>query len=375
LIMIKESEESLEPKKTALYEIHKNAGAKLVEFAGYWMPVQYRGIIEEHKKVRSSVGMFDVSHMGEFIIKGSRAAEFLQKMTLNDLTKLADHRAQYTGMCYDHGGMVDDLIVYRFPTYYMVIVNASNVTKDVNWMEDHLTPGVQLTNISDEYALLAVQGRHAERMLQKLTKLDLSSIKYYWFGLSQIAGVEVVFSRTGYTGEDGFEVGLDAKYAPKLWNAILEAGQEFGIEPIGLGARDTLRLEMKYCLYGNDIDETTNPLEAGLGWITKLEKGDFIGREALIKAKENGIKRKLVGFELKERAVPRHGYKILKDGNEIGYVTSGTFSPSLEKGIGMGYVNVPFNEVGTAITIDIRGKQTAAEVVKTPFYQRAVLAN
>jgi aminomethyltransferase len=360
----------VEPKKTTLYDLHKNAGAKLVEFAGYWMPVQYRGIIEEHKKVRSSVGMFDVSHMGEFIIKGSRAAEFLQKMTLNDVTKLEDHRAQYTGMCFEHGGMVDDLILYRFPNYYMVIVNASNIVKDVNWLEDHLTPGVQLTNISDEYALLAVQGRHAERTLQKLTKLDLSSIKYYWFGITQLAGVEVVFSRTGYTGEDGFEVGLDAKHAPKIWNEIMEAGQEFAIEPIGLGARDTLRLEMKFCLYGNDIDEATNPLEAGLGWITKLEKGDFIGRDALIKAKEEGIARKLVGFELKERAVPRHGYKILKDDSEIGYVTSGTFSPSLEKGIGMGYVNVPLHEVGTAITTDIRGKQVAAEVVKTPFYQR-----
>lgn len=342
----------------------------MVEFAGYFMPVQYRGIVDEHRKVRNSVGLFDVSHMGEFIIKGENAEDYLQRMTLNDVTKLVDHKAQYTGMCYENGGMVDDLILYRFPDHYLVIVNASNLQKDFEWMKKNLPDGVELTDISDHYALLAVQGRYAEATLQKLTDLDLSSIKFYWFRQGQLDGVDAVFSRTGYTGEDGFEVGIDAKHSVKIWHAILEAGKEFDIEPIGLGARDTLRLEMKYCLYGNDIDETTDPIEAGLGWITKTDKGDFIGRKAILKAKQGGISRKLVGFELKERAVPRQGYKILKDGEEAGHVTSGTFSPSLMKGIGIGYVNLPFNEIGTSITISIRGKEVAAEVVKTPFYHR-----
>lgn len=360
----------MEPKKTALYEAHKELGAKIVEFGGYLMPVQYKGIIEEHKRVRNSVGIFDVSHMGEFIIKGDNAQEYLQQMTLNDVTKLVENRAQYSGMCYDNGGMVDDLIVYRFPEHYMLIVNAANRVKDFQWLKEHLISGVELTDISDEFSLFAVQGRNAEATLQKLTDLNLSEIKYYWFREGKIAGVHAVISRTGYTGEDGFEVGFDASQSIKVWGAILEAGKKFEIDPIGLGARDTLRLEMKYCLYGNDIDETTNPIEAGLGWITKIEKGDFIGRDAIIKAKEGGVSKKLVGFELKERAFPRHGYKIMKDGQEIGHVTSGTFSPSLDKGIGIGYINVPFNEVGTPVTITIRGREIPAQVVKTPFYQR-----
>ncbi len=360
----------MNPQKTALYDTHQSLGAKIVEFAGYLMPVQYRGIIEEHKKVRSSVGMFDVSHMGEFIIKGDNAREYLQKMTLNDVTKLVDTRAQYTGMCYEDGGMVDDLVLFRFPDHYMMIVNASNREKDFQWMKQNLEEGVELTDISEDTCLLAVQGRHAEASLQKLSDIELSPIKFYWFREGQIDGIDVVFSRTGYTGEDGFEVAFDAKHAVRIWNAILEAGKEFDIDPIGLGARDTLRMEMKYCLYGNDIDETTNPIEAGLSWITKVDKGDFIGRGPIVKAKEEGVSRKLVGFELKDRAVPRHGYRIVKDSKDIGYVTSGTFSPSLEKGIGLGYVNLPFNEVGTEIMLQIRGREVAAEVVKTPFYQR-----
>lgn len=360
----------MEPKKTALYEAHKNLGAKIVEFAGYLMPVQYKSIIEEHKRVRNSVGIFDVSHMGEFIIKGEKATEYLQKLTLNDITKLVVNKAQYTAMCYDDGGMVDDCIIYRFQNHYMLIVNAANRYKDFQWMKEHVLPEVELNDISDDFSLLAVQGRNAEATLQKLTDIDLSEIKYYWFREGILAGVNAVISRTGYTGEDGFEVGFDAVQSTKVWNAILEAGKEFEIEPVGLGARDTLRLEMKYCLYGNDIDATTNPIEAGLGWITKLDKGDFIGREAIVKAKEQGVSRKLVGFELKERAFPRHGYKIMNDDKEIGHVTSGTFSPSLDKGIGIGYINVPFNEVGTQITISIRGREIPAQVVKTPFYQR-----
>ncbi|MFQ5864912.1 MAG: glycine cleavage system aminomethyltransferase GcvT [bacterium] len=360
----------MEPKKTALYEVHKELGAKMVEFGGYLMPVQYKGIIEEHRQVRKSVGIFDVSHMGEFVIRGDQAQAYLQKMTLNDVTKLVDYRAQYSGMCYENGGMVDDLIIERFPEHYMVIVNAANREKDFQWMKEHLTLGVDLADISDDFSLLAVQGRNAEPVLQKLTDLNLSEVKYYWFREGKIAGVNAVISRTGYTGEDGFEVGFDASQSIKVWQAILEAGQEFEIAPIGLGARDTLRLEMKYCLYGNDINETTNPIEAGLGWITKLDKGDFIGRDAIIEAKEKGISRKLVGFELHERAFPRPGYKIMKDGKEIGQVTSGTFSPSLDKGIGIGYIHVPFNEVGTPITISIREREIPAQVVKTPFYQR-----
>ena len=360
----------MEPKKTVLYDTHVALGARMVEFAGYWMPVQYRGIIEEHKKVRRAVGIFDVSHMGEFIIKGAQAGAYLQKMTLNDVTKLVDYRAQYTGMCYEHGGMVDDFILYRFPDHYMTVVNAANRQKDYDWMQQHLPQDVELVDVSDDTCLFAVQGRHAEATLQKLSDQDLSQIKFYWFRPGRLDGVPVTYFRTGYTGEDGFEVAVGTQDAVQVWNAILEAGKEFEIEPVGLGARDTLRLEMKYCLYGNDIDETTNPIEAGLGWITKLDKGEFIGREVLLKVKETGPTRKLVGFEVKERAVPRHGYAIVKDGAEIGHVTSGTFSPSLEKGIGLGYVKRPFDEVGTAIEIAVRGKTVPAEVVKTPFYQR-----
>ncbi|MCG8603753.1 glycine cleavage system aminomethyltransferase GcvT [bacterium] len=357
-------------KKTALYEVHQALGAKIVEFAGYLMPVQYKGIKDEHLCVRNSVGLFDVSHMGEFIIKGKQSQEYLQRLTLNDVTKLQEWQAQYTGMCYDHGGMVDDFIVYRFPDYYMVIVNASNIEKDFGWMQEHLTPEVELENVSDRYALFAVQGRNAETTLQKLTDLKLSTIKAFRLQSGKLDGLSVTFFRTGYTGEDGFEIGLDTEDSQQAWRAILESGSEFGIQPIGLAARDTLRMEMKYCLYGNDIDETTNPIEAGLGWVTKMDKGEFVGREPIKLAKENGVARKLVGFEVKDRAVPRKGYKLIKNGQEIGEVTSGTFSPSLEKGIGLGYLNIPFIEVGTSVAISIRGKEIPAEVVKTPFYQR-----
>ncbi|MFQ5650374.1 MAG: glycine cleavage system aminomethyltransferase GcvT [bacterium] len=360
----------MEPQKTALYDVHKNLGAKIVEFAGYLMPVQYKGIKEEHFCVRHSVGIFDVSHMGEVFIRGKRATEYLQRITVNDVTRLQQFRAQYTGMCFEHGGMVDDMIVYCFGDHYMAIVNAANRGKDYDWMKQNLIQGVELEDRSDEISLFAVQGRNAEKTLQKLTKLDLSEIKFYWFREGTIAGEQAFIARTGYTGEDGFEVGVDADRSVTVWNAILEAGAEFGIQPVGLAARDTLRLEMKYCLYGNDIDETTNPIEAGLGWITKVDKGDFIGRDAIMKVKQQGPSRKLVGFEMKERAVPRQGYTIFKEGSEIGVVTSGTFSPSLERGIGVGYVTCPHHEVGTPIAISVRGKRLGAQVVKTPFYQR-----
>ncbi|MDZ7292380.1 MAG: glycine cleavage system aminomethyltransferase GcvT [candidate division KSB1 bacterium] len=357
-------------KKTALYDIHAGLGAKLVEFAGYWMPVQYRGIIEEHRKVRSSVGVFDVSHMGEFEFRGKAASEFLQRMTINDISRLQEYQAQYSAICYPDGGIVDDVIVYRWPDRYMMVVNASNIEKDFAWLSQHATPEVGLVNSSDEISLFAVQGRHAQATLQKIVNVNLAGVKYYWFISGEIAGVPAFISRTGYTGEDGFEVGVAVPYSEKVWNAIFEAGKEFGIEPIGLGARDTLRLEMKYCLYGNDIDQTTNPLEAGLGWITKMEKGDFIGRDAILKIKTAGIARKLVGFELEGKNIARHGYPILKEGAQIGRVTSGTFSPSLEKSIGMGYVASEHATVDTELAIDIRGRVARGRVVKTPFYQR-----
>jgi len=363
-------ENNLNARKTALYDLHVQAGAKMVEFAGYLMPVQYKGVIQEHQAVRNAVGIFDVSHMGEFFIRGERATEYLQKLTLNDVTKLQQYRAQYTGMCYEHGGMIDDLILYCFGDHYMAIVNASNREKDYAWMKQHLLDGVELQDLSDDYSLFAVQGRQAQATLQTLTHLNLDEIKFYWFNTGTLAGVEAIIARTGYTGEDGFEVAVNVNDSEKVWNAIMAAGAAFGIEPIGLGARDTLRMEMKYSLYGNDIDETTNPIEAGLGWISKVDKGEFIGRDAIVAMKEQGPPRKLVGFELLERAIPRHNYKIMKEGSEVGYVTSGTFSPSLEKGIGLGYVNVPHHEIGTDISIAIRNKQVPARVVKTPFYQR-----
>jgi aminomethyltransferase len=357
-------------KKTAFYDIHAQHGAKLVEFAGYWMPVQYRGIIDEHRKVRNAVGVFDVSHMGEFEIRGKGALEFLQRVTINDASKLAEYQAQYSAICYPDGGIVDDVIVYRWPDHYMMVVNASNIEKNFNWLKQHATSDFGLIDKSDEFSLLAVQGRKAQATLQKLAAIDLATIKYYWFAAGEIAGAPAFISRTGYTGEDGFEVGFAANHSEKIWNAIFDAGKEFDIEPIGLGARDTLRLEMKYCLYGNDLDQTTNPLEAGLGWITKLDKGDFIGREAMVKMKAAGVPRKLIGFEMEGKNIARHGYPILKDGAQVGHVTSGTFSPSLEKSIGLGYVASQHSAAGTELIIDIRGRVAGARIVKTPFYQR-----
>jgi len=358
-------------RKTALYEQHQAAGAKLVEFAGFWMPIQYKGINDEHVKVRSSVGVFDVSHMGEFEISGPQAEAFLQMMTINDVKRLAVNQVQYSAMCYEDGGIVDDLLVYKFPDKFMLVVNASNIEKDFNWLNDHLVAGVDLKNRSDEFSLLAIQGRNAHPTLQKLTTIDLSQLKTYWLVEGVIVNVPAMIARTGYTGEDGFEVMIKNEAAVKLWQAILTAGQEFGIEPIGLGARDTLRLEVKYCLYGNDIDKSTNPLEAGLGWITKLEKdGNFIGGEVLRRLKQDGLARKLVCFELIGKAIPRHGYKILFDERETGFVTSGMFSPILNKPIGMGYVESEHSAIGKDITIDIRGRKFPARIVKPPFYQR-----
>lgn len=355
-------------KRTSLYDIHVNAGAKIVPFAGYEMPVQYSGIIDEHMAVRTSVGVFDVSHMGEFEVMGEGALEFLQLMTLNDVSKLEIGQAQYSGLCYEDGGMVDDLLVYRLPEKYMLVVNASNIEKDFDWLDSHKPSEVELLNRSEETALIAVQGKNAEKVIDKLTDTNLAEIKYYRFESGSVSGKEAIISKTGYTGEKGFELYLNSDDAPGVWNDLMSAGEEFGILPVGLGARDTLRLEMCYCLYGNDIDKTTNPLEAGLGWITKLKKGKFIGSDSLQALKEEGIKRRLVAFQMEKKAIPRHGYKILRDGNPIGEVTSGTFSPALQAGIGLGYVTTGNHEVGTNLIIDIRGRDQSAQIIKPPFY-------
>ncbi len=355
-------------KKTTLYDAHVAAGAKMVDFAGYLMPVQYRGIVDEHHKVRQSVGLFDVSHMGEFTFHGPGALSFLQKMTINDVGKLAVGQAQYSAMCYPDGGIVDDLIVYRHDDHYMMVVNASNLEKDLAWLQEHAGDEVTIRDESEQTGLIAVQGRNAEKLLQKLTDIDLSAIRFYWFANGHIDDVPVMISRTGYTGEDGFEVAMPAEKAGKVWAMMLEAGAEFEVEPIGLGARDTLRLEMKYCLYGNDIDKTTNPIEAGLGWITKLDKGDFIGREAIARVREQGPERKLIGLELEGRNIARHGFVVLHDGEEVGVVTSGSLSISLGKPIAMAYVRSDLAAVGTELSVQVRKKEAAARVVKTPFY-------
>jgi len=357
-------------KTTGFSDIHRTLGAKMVEFAGYIMPIQYAGILQEHRRVRSSVGLFDVSHMGEFFITGENALAFLQKITINDVSALQINQVQYSAMCYDDGGIVDDLLVYRLPDQYMVVVNASNLDKDWQWMQAHVPKNVTLTNRSDELSLLALQGPRAEDTLKKLTDVPLQDIPFYWLRQGAVDGVDMIVSRTGYTGEPGFELCFPREFSEQIWNAIMAAGAEFDIEPVGLGARDTLRLEMKYCLYGNDIDHTTNPIEAGLGWITKINKGDFIGKPVIQRAKEKGVARKLIAFELEQKGFPRHGYKILQDEKEIGRVTSGAFSPSLEKGIGMGYVITAASKVGTLIDIEIRGKQTPARVIKPPFYKK-----
>ncbi len=358
-------------KRTPFYDLHKNAGAKIVPFAGYEMPVLYAGIMEEHKAVRNAVGVFDVSHMGEFFAKGANALSFLQKITVNDVSKLTPGKAQYSAMCFEDGGIVDDLLIYMLAEHsYMIVVNASNIEKDWEWMKKHCPADVTFENNSDETALLAIQGPKSLATMQKLSSANLSVIPYYNFVQGSVAGIEMIISRTGYTGELGFEIYFNVAHAEKIWNAIFDAGKEFGITPIGLGARDTLRLEMGYCLYGNDIDQTTNPIEANLGWITKLNKGEFVAKSILEKIKAEGPKRKLVGMMLNDKAVPRHGYPLVVNGTNVGVVTSGTFSPSLEKGIALGYVNVPHTEIGSKIVMDVRGKMIDATVVALPFLKK-----
>ncbi len=356
-------------KNTALTQKHIKLGAKMVPFAGYNMPVQYEGVNKEHETVRNAVGVFDVSHMGEFLLKGEKALDLIQKVTSNDASKLYDGRAQYSCLPNETGGIVDDLLVYKIKdNEYLLVVNASNIEKDWNWISKHNTFGVDMENVSDSLSLLAVQGPKATETLQKLTDVNLSEVKYYHFTKGEFAGVDnVILSATGYTGSGGFELYIPNEVAEQVWDAVFKAGEEFGIKPIGLAARDTLRLEMGFCLYGNDIDDTTSPIEAGLGWITKFTK-DFINSENLKKQKEEGVSRKLVGFELLERGIPRHGYKIVNEnGEEIGEVTSGTMAPTLKKPIGMGYVKTEYTKEGTTIYIQIRNKNIPAKVVKFPF--------
>ena len=364
-------------KKTPFYSIHEQAGAKLVDFAGYQMPVQYEGIKVEHTAVREAVGIFDVSHMGEFFISGPEALDLIQHVTVNDASKLVEGKAQYTCMCYDDGGIVDDLIVYKLydNAGYIVVVNASNIEKDYNWIADNNSFDANIHNQSDDTCLIAVQGPKSVEALQKLTDLDLSSIEFYSYKMGSLPGIEnVVFSATGYTGEKGFELYFDKSHGDpeKVWNAIMEAGEEFGIEPCGLGARDTLRLEMGYALYGNDISKETHPLEARLGWITKFDKGDFIAKEVLQQKKEEGLDRQLVGFVVEgERNIPRKGYEIQNDAGEaIGEVTSGTMSITLGKGIGMGYVAKEYAAEGKDIQISIRKKTAPATVTRPPFIKK-----
>ncbi|MAZ29425.1 MAG: glycine cleavage system protein T [Cytophagaceae bacterium] len=358
-------------KNTALSHIHESLGAKMVEFAGYNMPVQYEGVNAEHETVRKGVGVFDVSHMGEFLVSGPHALDLLQKVCSNDISKIAINQAQYNCMPNADGGIVDDLIVYRIKEeQYLLVVNASNIEKDWNWIEQHNVNGAEMRNISDDYSLLAVQGPKATEALQALTDVDLSAIKFYHFEVAPMAGIDfVIISATGYTGSGGFEIYCKNSEVEQLWTKIFEAGAELGIKPIGLAARDTLRLEMGYCLYGNDIDDTTSPIEAGLGWITKFTK-DFVNSKALLAQKENGPERKLVGFELEGRGIPRHGYDIVDaDGNKVGDVTSGTMSPSLGKGIGLGYVNAALAKAESRIFIQVRKNTIPATVVKLPFYK------
>jgi aminomethyltransferase len=363
-------------KHTAFHSKHKKAGAKLIDFGGFDMPVQYKGIKIEHNAVREKAGLFDVSHMGEFFVSGDNALGLIQKLTINDASKLTPGKAQYTAMCYEDGGIVDDLIVYMLSeNEYMLVVNASNIEKDWDWISQNNDTGARLENRSDDIALLALQGPDSVKILTGLVDTDPSEIGFYSFTTGRAAGEnDVIISATGYTGEKGFELYIDTKKADplKIWDTITEAGSNYGLELAGLGARDTLRLEMGYALYGNDITEKTNPLEARMGWLTKFEKDTFIGKSALLTVKENGIDRRLMGFETEQpRKVPRQGYEIYNSSEEkIGFVTSGTQSITLGKGIGMGYIDIPFAEPGNSILIKIRKDLVPATVTKPPFIKK-----
>jgi aminomethyltransferase len=360
-------------KRTPLHSAHVAAGARMVPFGGWEMPVQYTGIVEEHRTVRAAAGCFDVSHMGEFEVEGAGAQAALQRLTTNDVATLEVGQVQYSVLCHPHGGIVDDLTVYRLAAdRFMVTVNASNIAKDWAHVTEHGGAGARWRNVSDDTGLIAVQGPRAEALVGGLADADVTRIGYYHFAPGKVAGIATLISRTGYTGEDGFELYVAAGDTPRLWAALLEAGRADGVVPVGLGARDTLRLEMRYALYGNDIDDTTNPLEAGLGWIVKPAKGEFVGREAIERVRAAGPTRRLVGLEMTERAVARHGYPVVKDGAGSGIVTSGSYGPSVDRYIAMAYVASPHAAVGTELGVVIRGQVKAARVVKTPFHPSRV---
>jgi aminomethyltransferase len=358
------------PKRTPLYEEHVGLGGKMVPFAGFEMPVQYpSGITAEHRAVRDAAGLFDVSHMGELIVRGPQALDLVQHVSINDASRIDVGQAQYSAMCLDSGGVIDDLLIYRYSDHYMLVVNAANVDKDRSWIEDHARAfDVEVEDVSDRTALLAVQGPAARAILRSLTSVDVDEVAYYRFREGEVAGAPATISGTGYTGEDGFELYVAAKDAARLWRELLRRGQGVGLVPAGLGARDSLRLEMGYALYGNDLDEEHTPLESGLGWVTKLDKGDFVGRAALLSQKEDGVPRRLVGLTVSGRGFPRPGYAILSTGERVGIVTSGTVSPSLGIGIAMGYVPSELATPGTGLEIDARGRMLGAVVVRPPFY-------
>jgi aminomethyltransferase len=358
-------------KRTPLYAVHKALGAKLIPFGGWEMPVEYSGIAKEHTAVRTSAGLFDVSHMGEFEIHGPEALDLIQHVTTNDASTLADGQAQYSAIAYPHGTVVDDVLVYRHNAeHFMIVVNAANIGKDFEWINSHSRADASVENISDDLTLLALQGPKAIDILQPLTDLQLSDIRYYHFAQGKVLNVDAIVSRTGYTGEDGFEIYFSADKSEPVWTKILEAGAPFGLIPAGLGARNTLRLEAKYLLYGNDMDGTTTLLEAGLGWIVKLEKEEFIGQEALQKQKQEGVKRRLVGFEMLGKDIARDHYPVFVHGREVGHVTSGSPSITLKKNIGLAYLPAEHAAIGTTFNVAVRNKSSEARVVRTPFYNR-----
>ncbi len=359
-------------RRTPLYDAHQAAGGKLVEFAGWQMPVQYSGVLQEHRAVRTEAGIFDVSHMGEFRVAGKGAETFLQRMTPNDVARLKPGRIHYSGLLTEQGTYVDDLLVYRLAEdEFLLVVNAANSAKDFAWLQGHNDAGVTLEDVSSDYGLIALQGPKAEGMLEGLTSTDLTAIRYYAFEQGEVAGRPAIISRTGYTGENGFELYLAPEDTQPVWDRLLEVGGPEGLVPAGLGARDTLRLEAAMALYGHEIDDSITPLEAGLQWVVKLEAADFIGRQALVEMKEAGLARKLVGFNVEGRGIARQGHKVVADGEEVGFVTSGTFSPTLEKALGMAHVPVSMAATGTTVSLDIRGKVVPAVIVDLPFYKRA----
>jgi len=358
-------------RRTPLYEAHLAAGGKLVEFAGWEMPVQYSGVLQEHRAVRTAAGIFDVSHMGEFRVAGEGSEAFLQAMTPNDVAKLKPGRIQYSGLLTEQGTYVDDLLVYRLAEdEFLLVVNAANSAKDFAWLQDHNDAGVTLEDVSSDYGLIALQGPKAEAILSGLTGTDLTAIRYYAFEQGEVNGRSAIISRTGYTGEDGFELYLAPEDTPAIWDRLMEVGGPKGLIPAGLGARDTLRMEAAMALYGHEIDDSITPLEAGLQWVVKFEAADFIGRQALVEMNDAGPTRKLVGFNVEGRGIARQGHKVIAGDEEVGFVTSGTFSPTLEKALGMAYVPVSMAATGTAVSLDIRGKFVPAVIVDLPFYQR-----